>query len=84
MRYLSRIRNILKIIQPEKKYTLQDLLQPDLKYTGTPFISFQEMFKHFGIKDEIHMTNEQMQSLYENGLINVSINELGQAMKDNI
>ena len=80
MNYNYRIKNIYKNLT-NKEYTLQDLIQPDFKYTGKPFKSFQDIYKHYNIKDEIYLTNEQMQILYDKGLISVSINEVIEEMK---
>lgn len=80
MNYNYRLKNIYKNVVTNKEYTIQDLVQPGFKYTGKPFKSFQDIYKHFNIKDEI-LTNEQMQILYDKGLIDVSINDVISEMK---
>lgn len=89
MSYKTRLRNIERNIQRKinknEKYYFDNLFKPDFTYTGKPFNTFPEAFKYFKIEDVPgYLTNEQMQIMYEKGLVSVSINEVLQEMKENL
>jgi len=85
MNYKNRIRNLERKIKLNNKLNFNDLLQPDFKYTGRAFENTKEIYSHFRIKDfPQYLTNEQMETLFKNGLLKHSIEQTINAMQENL
>ena len=85
MNYKNRLRNLERKMNMNNNLKFSDLLKPDFKYTGKTFENTKEIFKHFKINDAPeYFTNEQMETLYKNGLLKYSIEQTLKAMQENI
>lgn len=81
----NRIKKIEKEINPEKDLRYADLLEPGFKYTGKRFENVYEAIKHVGVTEEPpYFLNEELQILYEKGLLKYSAEEIVKAMRENI
>ena len=85
MNYKNRLRNLERKMNMNNNLKFSDLLKPDFKYTGKAFENTKEIYSHFRIKDfPQYLTNEQMETLYKNGLLKYSIEQTLKAMQENI
>jgi len=83
--YKNRIRNLERKMNINNNLKFSDLLKPDFKYTGKTFEHCKQIFKHFKINDAPeYFTNEQMETLYKNGLLKYSIEQTLKAMQENL
>ena len=83
-KYKFRLRNLQRKMNMNNKLKFSDLLQPDFKY-GKTFEHTKQIFKHFKINDAPeYLTNEQMETLYKNGLLKYSIQQTLKAMQENL
>ena len=81
--YKNRIRNLERKMNINNNLKFSDLLR--LKYTGKTFEHCKQIFKHFKINDAPeYLTNEQMETLYKNGLLKYSIEQTLKAMQENL
>lgn len=85
MNYKNRIRNLERKMNMNNKLKFSDLIQPDFKYTGRAFENTDEIFQYFKIKDiPDGFTNAELETLYKNGLLKYSIEQILKAMQENI
>ena len=85
MNYKYRIRKLQRKMNMNNNLKFSYLLKPDFKYTGKAFEHTKEIYSHFRIKDfPQYLTNEQMETLYKNGLLKYSIEQTLKAMQENI
>ena len=83
--YKNRIRNLERKMNMNNNLKFSDLLRPDFKYSGKTFEHTKQIFKHFKINDAPeYFTNEQMETLYKNGLLKYSIEQTLKAMQENL
>ena len=83
--YKNRIRNIERKLNVNNGVDELELYKPDFKYSGKAFENNKQIFKHFKINDAPeYFTNEQMETLYKNGLLKYSIEQTLKAMQENL
>ena len=85
MNYQSRIKRIEKEINMEKGISYTDLLEPGFKYTGKSFVNIYSALEYLGVREQPpYFLNEELQILYEKGLLKYPAEEIVKAMRENI
>ncbi|HMQ70119.1 MAG TPA: hypothetical protein PKA90_14165 [Ignavibacteria bacterium] len=84
MNYKNRLRNIERMF-PGNETNFQDLLKPEYVYTGRSFLNPYKALQYFGVINiPEYFSNDELQTLFEKGILSFSMDETNQAMIDNM
>ena len=86
MNYKNRIKRIEKEVNTEKALSYTDLLNPAFKYTGSKsFVNIYAALEYLGVREQPpYFLNEELQILFEKGLLKYPAEEIVKAMRENI
>ena len=85
MKLEARLKTIEKELGAENSITFKKLISPEFVYKGKPFETTEEIFERLDIHElPEHLSNDELEILYEKGIWKYSIKKTIDAMSNKI
>ena len=85
MKIEARLKALEKVATNEKRIKFMELISPEFVYTGRAMETEEEVFEKLNVVClPPYLNNDQLEILYEKGLLKYSIKQTIEAMKENL